>query len=77
MTDAEIVVASHDIGFDRLLCQTEVKTAADKKRYKKEGYQSLYTIREFHDMFPDLTAPTHYGVGAVSMVANLYLQNVQ
>ena len=44
MTDAEIVVASHDIGFDRLLCQTEVKTAADKKRYKKEGYQSLYTI---------------------------------
>ena len=67
MTDAEIVVASHDIGFDRLLCQTEVKTAADKKRYKKEGYQSLYTIREFHDMFPEVNIQNIWYVQAVTL----------
>ena len=59
-TEAEIVLNVNNIGFDTLVCQTEIQTDEDKEKYHEQGYPFVFTESEFKNMLPDVDVKNIY-----------------
>jgi len=51
---AELLLKVNNVGFDTIVCQTEIQTEDDKRRYNDLGYTFVFTEAEFKKILPDV-----------------------
>lgn len=72
MTINDLYLNVKDASFDSIICQTQIKTEADKEAYRKQGYQIEMTEAEFRERFPMIAPECIYYSPSISLTCFYY-----
>lgn len=72
MTINDLYLNVKDVSFDSIICQTQIKTEADKEAYLKQGYQIEMTEAGFRERFPMIVPERIYYSPSISLPCFYY-----